>query len=771
MTMRASIWAICLLVMAVFGGAQLVGGHTGIDADFLSLIGQEQTGDGTTPDDIHTVRDLLAQDGRQAIFMLFSPDRTKLETAGTHLANALSTLAGTSSITLPGQGADRLNELMDFYGPYAHGLLSDTDRETLQNGEGHRLYRRAVQNLYSPVTTLGSQTLQHDPFALLPAFLSGLGDKLGNGAGIIQRDGQFYLPLMVRLSPDLRQTGQDSIWVTGANDAINATLATAPGLKIAKTGQVFFAVAEATRAKSDVQRIAILATIGIVLMIGLVFYSPVPLIGALLVVGSGLIAGMAAVTLIFPAIHAIALVFGASLIGISVDYALHYLVMPPHSGTAQERIAKIRPGLSLGLLTSVIGFGALSVSPTQLLAQIAVYSVAGLIAAYISVLCLLPLIPCRKVQTSSPIHRFHHILQTGLAKTRTGFIARLCLAAAIFAGLMACLVVIPGNNDIRQLGHGNPALIQEAAQISDVMGIGGQPLFLQIRGQDGEARLQTAEAVRNALTPLLANGSLGGMIGLADVIPSIARQSENRKQVNDGLYRPFADQLSELLPVTVAAPDEKAPFLIFDDRAALNLPEITGLRLDGSDIIRLRAATGIDAITTAIAAIPDTHVIDPGATISAQFAQYRHWALIALGISLGVAGILAIVRYGLIRGICVFAAPAGAILIAVIGGHLIGISQNFFTTMALFLVFAIGADYVLFLAESRNSDHNNDTHLAVLLSLISSVLTFGLLASSSVPLVSDIGSVIAIGLVGAWFLAYWMTAPTIKNNKETPRDT
>jgi predicted exporter len=90
--------------------------------------------------------------------------------------------------------------------------------------------------------------------------------------------------------------------------------------------------------------------------------------------------------------------------------------------------------------------------------------------------------------------------------------------------------------------------------------------------------------------------------------------------------------------------------------------------------------------------------------------------------------------------------------------------------MALFLVFAIGADYVLFLAESRNGPHDDDTRLAVLLSLISSVLAFGLLATSSVPLVRDIGSVIAIGLIGAWFLAFWMTAPTgDKNNAQTQK--
>jgi hypothetical protein len=256
------------------------------------------------------------------------------------------------------------------------------------------------------------------------------------------------------------------------------------------------------------------------------------------------------------------------------------------------------------------------------------------------------------------------------------------------------------------------------------------------------------------------------MIGLSDLIPSITRQTENRDLVATGLYDRFGAALSDQLPVTITAPDKDADYIIPDDIAARTLPEIARLHSGGSDIIRLRNATDIDAIRTALGDIQNVTLINPPTAISNQFAAYRLWAWIALGGALCVAAILAVLRYGLQTGICVFAAPAGAILFAVLGGYAFGIAQSFFTTMALFLVFAIGADYVLFLAESRNGTHDDDTRLAVLLSLISSVLAFGLLATSSVPLVRDIGSVIAIGLIGAWFLAFWMTAPT-NNNVQT----
>tara|TARA_E500000318_G_scaffold109701_1_gene123289 strand:- start:39 stop:599 length:561 start_codon:yes stop_codon:yes gene_type:complete len=176
--------------------------------------------------------------------------------------------------------------------------------------------------------------------------------------------------------------------------------------------------------------------------------------------------------------------------------------------------------------------------------------------------------------------------------------------------------------------------------------------------------------------------------------------------------------------------------------------------------MRLRDVSDVDALNAALVSFENARLISPTAIISTQFAEYRYWTYIALGVVLAIALILAILRYGPDRGVRVFSAPAGAILFALIGGYILGVPISFFTTMAMFLVFAIGADYVLFLSEGNDIEHLEHTRLAVFLSLISSVLAFGLLATSSVPLVSDIGTIIAIGLVGAWFLAFWMTETT-----------
>eukprot|EP00493_Phyllostaurus_siculus_P026470 UN26815 len=63
--------------------------------------------------------------------------------------------------------------------------------------------------------------------------------------------------------------------------------------------------------------------------------------------------------------------------------------------------------------------------------------------------------------------------------------------------------------------------------------------------------------------------------------------------------------------------------------------------------------------------------------------------------------------------------------------------------MALFLVLGLGMDYIIFAREM--SANPEVTRQAILLSAITSLLSFGLLAFSEMPVVQAFGSIILIG--------------------------
>lgn len=90
--------------------------------------------------------------------------------------------------------------------------------------------------------------------------------------------------------------------------------------------------------------------IGMLVLLFLVFRSVRPLLLGLLSVGFGIVAAVVATVAVYGEIHLIALVFGASLIGEAIDYAIQYFAAHLGAGAGWEPMAGLRriaPGLSV----------------------------------------------------------------------------------------------------------------------------------------------------------------------------------------------------------------------------------------------------------------------------------------------------------------------------------------------------------------------------------------------------------------------------------------
>ena len=132
-----------------------------------------------------------------------------------------------------------------------------------------------------------------------------------------------------------------------------------------------------------------LSMLAIVLLFLLVFRSLKPLLLAVLVLSVAVSCGLAALLFFFPQPHILSLVFATTLIGIAIDYSFHGMLAANH---ARSTFSAMLPSLALGLLTTLLGYLALLWLPFSLLQQVAVFMLAGLVAAFVSVWLLLPLL-------------------------------------------------------------------------------------------------------------------------------------------------------------------------------------------------------------------------------------------------------------------------------------------------------------------------------------------------------------------------------------------
>lgn len=91
-------------------------------------------------------------------------------------------------------------------------------------------------------------------------------------------------------------------------------------------------------------------------------------------------------------------------------------------------------------------------------------------------------------------------------------------------------------------------------------------------------------------------------------------------------------------------------------------------------------------------------------------------------------------------------------------GYASGVAINLFHVLALLLTLGVGIDYSIFFAES--GEHRDSTMLAVLLSTITTLLSFGLLALSQTAAISSFGTVVSIGMVCALLFSPLARHPT-----------
>jgi len=295
----------------------------------------------------------------------------------------------------------------------------------------HNALSESIDLLASPAGLLVKSLLPRDPTGemvqLLEQLNSGSRPQLVEGVWA-SRDGARALLLV-----QTRASGSDTDAQQRAMGAIHQAFETArasAAATLVMTGPGVFSVTSRNTIKSQVSRLSIISVALIATLLLLVYRSFSALALGFLPVISGALAGIAAVSLGFGAVHGITLGFGTALIGEAVDYSIYLFVQSEQTGADQrDWIQRFWPTIRLGVLTSIFGFASLLLSGFLGLAQLGLYSIAGLIAAAAVTRFVLPHL--------LPTHfRIHDVSAIGRV------LARLVQRAPVLRGAAALLLIV-----------------------------------------------------------------------------------------------------------------------------------------------------------------------------------------------------------------------------------------------------------------------------------------------------------------------------------------
>jgi len=639
-------------------------------------------------------------------------------------------------------------------------IKTEITQETLHNALLKRL-----RELTSPVGMPGRRYLSNDPTAVSRKILA----RWTSNNGAVETRGIWRSPdnsqILLMLQSHYPATALEQ--QAAATESIRRAFDTLPDhgrLNLTITGPPYFGVESRRIIRQEARSMSLYASIGVALLLLFSFRSLRLLLLAALPLASGVLAGTATVLLTFNSMHAITLAFGITLIGVAVDYPIHLFTHLRHGECGEEAMQRVWPILRLGLITTALGFSALLLTDFGGLAQLGAFAVAGLLAAALATRYLLPTLTPENVQTN-PFERPVRRLFSAQSSTRHR--SAIPLVILVLSGLT---VFLSGEqlweHDLRRLSPISAETREQDQQLRQQLGEADTGRLLIISGTSADDVLQQSEQLESLLEHAVKKGLLSRFDLPSRLLPSHRIQLENRNRLPDrhslqkdlaqaaagmpfkaGLFTPFLDD--------VAKARKRTP-LSFEQLESSPL----GLRLsaqlqrkpDGKwrGLIPLTGVSDEPALEQLVAhAGISIAYLNLHRDTSDLVGSYRDEALHLAGMGgVVILFVLLFALRNLSQLVRVTLPVATAVLTTAALLALLGEQLSLFHIAALLLVLGIGLDYALFVAYTPTSDPAFPATLSSLLICnLSTLLVFGLLAATSVPVLSAIGLTVLTGAV------------------------
>ena len=645
-------------------------------------------------------------------------------------------------------------------------MLSAADREQLIAHPDAFIEQR-VQALFDPFTGFSLVPSQDDWLGLTGRIQNSQPQRgavqldIGSGALMAHADGKQWVLLRARTQGnafDLTLPMQ----VAALLEQSRAQAATQQVELLAASG-LLYAASGQQQASREITWVGGGATVGILLLLLLAFRRWRVLL-AFVPVLVGMLFGAVACVAFFGSMHVMTLVLGSSLIGVAVDYPLHYLSkswsLKPWRSWPALRLTL--PGLSLSLATSCIGYLALAFTPFPALTQIAIFSAAGLVGAYLSAVCLLPALLNGVVLR--PAQWPLNVAQC-LLNARQALLKKVPTPALLALLLMFCaagLWQLNSKNDIRQWVSAPPQLMTQAQAIARITGYQPTSQFFLVRADTEQQLLERQAALSERLDALIGKGTLQGYLALNQLV-SPPREQQRLRAALSALPRHWQPLLALGVPLA-ALQNELAQLQALPEQridAALNGPLAEPWRLlwlsrdaDGvAAMVSLQGLNDASLLREQARDLPGVELVDRLGDLNSVFAATQISAAELKLLSCALIVLLLIAPFGLGGAVRIVALPLLAALCSLASLGWLGQPLTLFSLFGLLLVTAISVDYAILMREQIGGAAVS--LLGTLLAALTTWLSFGLLAVSSTPAVSNFGLSVSLGLAFSFILAPW----------------
>lgn len=587
--------------------------------------------------------------------------------------------------------------------------------------------------------------------------------NMDNGMLFTEADGKTWVWLRGRLKTGNNFSGNDRL-LPLINDS--RAIAQQHGAETLAAGGALFAAASKSAAEAESQTMSLVGTLATFALLLWVFRS-LRVFWLALPLAAGMLTGLAAALAVFGEVHILTIVIGTSLVGMLVDFPLHWLAPSVFGAnrlsddlsakwSSESAMKHVLPSFAVSLTITVLGYALLWFTPLAVLRQTAVFSGFALLGAFGATVLWLPPLFRRYQAKTVPFA----VLTERLLKLQRRLNARLRQRGWLALGgilLAAGLWRSDWHDDIRQWVNMPSEMLAQVQRIGELSGtdFGGRYIVTEAASED--ALLAKNAELAQALQPLVAQGKLGGFQSLDQFVAPVAQQQQLKNRLRELAgqpenWQPLADigiprqtihdaliQAADTPPLTLSG---SLKTQLAQAWQPLYLGEVEHGRY--AAIVRLNGLADEAAVRTAALGIAGTHWADKRAHLNALFHHTRNQAAWLKLASYALAWLLLWRMFGAKRGSKILAVPLAAAVCTVAALGWLGIPVSLFAMFGLLLVSAIGVDYAVYAVTAK---HTAAARLGgMLLAAATTAASFALLAFSSTPAVAAFGLTVTIGV-------------------------
>jgi len=291
-------------------------------------------------------------------------------------------------------------------------------------------------------------------------------------------------------------TGQNIHFIDQLNKVVKQQNQTEPNFRAAYFGGTAVAVGNAVQLRRDTW---LTTSIMLVLLVGFVLWffkrKRAPII-VLVPVVFGALLSLACLSVLKGSVSVLALAAGSIVLGIAVNYSLHFIVHLQHVQDKRETIRNLTGPMTLGSATTVLAFFGLQFANASILRDIGLFAGFSLIGAALCSLLFLP-----------------HFVKTKIFRSShypENFLNKFFLSSATTKRLSICILLVTPlflyfagdakfNSDMNKLNFMSEELTKAQDDFYSINEVSFQSVYLVVKGANKEEALKRNEKIQTDL--------------------------------------------------------------------------------------------------------------------------------------------------------------------------------------------------------------------------------------------------------------------------------